>query len=129
MKILGFLIAALFAGTTAIAQNLAADRNEFPVAQGGVQHLFIDAGAKLAGSSYAVFGSLTGTTPGTRVSTLVVPINLDAWTMATIVSANTPMFAGFRGQLNGAGSARASFVVPAGLPPSAVGLTLGLAQE
>lgn len=124
MKILGILIAALFAGTTAMAQNLAADRNEFPVAQGGVQHLFIDAGAELAGKSYAVVGSLTGTSPGTQVGTLVVPINLDAWTMATLVSANTPMFAGFRGQLNGAGSARASFVIPAGLPMSAIGLTV-----
>jgi hypothetical protein len=99
-----------------------ADRSELSLKKGGTQKLWLDAGKVHANRSYAIFGSVTGTSPGTPLLGIRIPLNVDAYTDITIGSAGPPVFVKFRGTLDGSGEATASFNVPA--LPTAAGITL-----
>jgi hypothetical protein len=93
-----------------------ADRYELSLKQAGTQNLWLDAGKSHANRSYAIFGSVTGTSPGITLSGIHIPLNVDLYTDITIGSALPPIYVGFKGTLDSKGEATASFNIPAGLP-------------
>ena len=86
---------------------LSADTHQIPSAGGGV-HFMLNAGAAHAGRSYALLGSVSGTSPGTPLpGGKVLPLNWDPLTAYTLVYANTEPLTGFMGTLDGSGQAYA----------------------
>ena len=77
---------------------------------------YVDAGKQHAGKSYAIFGSITGTSPGITLSGIHIPLNVDPYTDFTIWNPGSTFFTNFNGTLNSNGEATASFNVPANLP-------------
>ena len=61
-----------------------ADRYELSFNRAGTQSLNLDAGKQHAGKSYAIFGSMTGTSPGITLSGIHIPLNVDPYTDLTI---------------------------------------------
>jgi hypothetical protein len=74
-----------------------------------------------------VLGGYTGTSPGTQILTILLPLNFDDFTIATIANANTSMFVNTFGILDAGGSASASIVLPAASDPALAGLVVDLA--
>ncbi len=65
-----------------------------------------------AGDSYLVLASLSGTTPGTTVGGVVVPLNTDNMTWATLLRAGDPRtLPGSVGSLDGSGRAEMGFTL------------------
>lgn len=119
--LLSFLAVASGAG----AQTLTPDRPGIPVAFGGSQFLFVEGATYHAGKSYVIAGSMTGTTPGAPIGPLLrMPLNVDQWTVLTLINGNGPFFPGFQGVLDAQARATACINLPAQLPISLVGLTL-----
>jgi len=58
---------------------------------GGEIALFLERPVSEAGRLYAVVGTVTGTSPGTPVGSVVLPINFDAFTSLVIAFWNTPL--------------------------------------
>lgn len=100
-----------------------ADTHLLALKQAGTQTLTLNAGKVHASRLYWVFGSITGTSPGSQLLGVHVPLNFDPYTEFTIGNANTPLLKSTRGQLDANGGATASFNVPANAPAVA-GFTL-----
>ena len=95
------------------------------LAAGGSQVLNLDAGTSSAGRFYFTFGSVTGTSPGIDFGGgVVLPLNFDVYTNLTLTSPGLSAFGNFRGTLDSAGQAIATFSLPALMDPSLVGLTI-----
>lgn len=94
-----------------------------PASTGGAHVLALDAGAARAGDIYLAVGSASGAAPGTAVGDVVVPLVLDAYTLATIAQASSGAFVQTLGVLDTAGRATAAIAVPP-LAVGAVGLEL-----
>lgn len=105
------------------ALTLWSDTHTLASAGAGTQNLNIDAGVTHAGREYWMFGSVTGTQPGTQFGPVSIPLNLDSWTLAELSFLNTPTFSNFQGQLDSSGRAAASINLPPGLP-AALGFTM-----
>ncbi len=93
-----------------------ADRYELSLNQAGTQNLNLDPGKQHAGKSYAILGSMTGTSPGITLSGIHIPLNVDTYTYLTIGSVAAPMFVRFQGTLDSKGEATASFNLTTGFP-------------
>ena len=77
------------------------------------------------GAPYLLLGSASGTTPGTPLDLVVVPLNApDVYLDFTLVQANQPPFASTLGTLDAAGGATASVTLPPGLDPAFAGLAV-----
>lgn len=106
-------------------QTLAADLVALSIGAGGTQTLALCAGPAFAGMPYLLLGSASGTSPGVPVSPETLPLNLDAYLLATIVNPQAPPLTGALGLLNPDGAATASFTLPPGGPaPALAGTTL-----
>jgi hypothetical protein len=105
-----------FVSRLSMGVALYADRYELPLTRAGTQNLWLDAGSTHANRLYALFGSMTGTSPGVTLNGIHIPLNVDPYTTLTIGSAIPPMFVMFQGVLGRYGDATASFHVPSGLP-------------
>ncbi|QDU86524.1 hypothetical protein Pla163_36750 [Planctomycetes bacterium Pla163] len=92
--------------------SLAGDRSFVSSSDGGVQRLSIRAGAANAGRVYLVVGSTSGFAPGISG----VPVNFDAYTLATATSPNTAPLTQSLGLLDARGRAQATFTLPAPSP-------------
>ena len=103
--------------------TLRADITQISLQQPARQTLTLDAGARHAGKPYAMFGSITGESPGVNVAGLHVPLNADAYTQVAIGLSNSSILPGFLGTLDNQGKATASVALPTGLG-SLAGLTL-----
>ena len=103
---------------------LSADVPGVSLATGGVQNLALDAGLQHAGLPYVLLGGLTGTAPGFPVDQVFLALNVDSYTLLTLMAPNTPPLAGSAGSLDPQGTAAASFTLPVGLPPSLLGTVL-----
>ena len=112
--------ARVFSGKTL---SLWSDTHGLSWQGAGTQNLTIDAGARYAGRQYWMFGSVTGTQPGTPYGGVTIPLNLDTWTLVELSYLNTPTFTNFAGQLDSSGRASASINLPPGLP-AALGFTM-----
>ena len=77
-----------------------------------------------AGRFYWIFGSLTGTTPGIPIGSVVLPLNYDVYSTYTITHPNQVPLVKSLSVLDGSGHASAAFVLPAGANPILVGLTV-----
>lgn len=97
---------------------------QISLAQGGVQSFFLDVGPGLGGLSYVVLGSQSGTDPGFPIDALVLPLNVDAYTLVSLLGANQPPFGKTVGTLDAQGQAAASLTIPPGLPPVFAGTQL-----
>lgn len=115
-----------FAGFDSL-QPLVASSSTLPVAGGTIEY-HLRAGTANALRASVLGVSASGTSPGTPIGPVTLPLNIDAVTILAFNLANTPLFAGFSWGLNTTGEGLAALQVPAGmLPPSAAGLTLHLA--
>ncbi|MBI5851860.1 MAG: PQQ-dependent sugar dehydrogenase [Planctomycetes bacterium] len=105
---------------------LEASTDELSITTGGRVDFGLDAGVAFAGASYALVGSISGTSPGTIVEGIRLPLNIagDPWFFLTIVAANSPSLQGTIGVLDTDGGSSAALVLPAGLPASLAGATL-----
>lgn len=81
---------------------------------GGKAAWRVHAGETAAGDVYALAGSLSGTSPGTPVLGVVLPLVLDGYFLFTVNHANQPPFSGSLGVLNGLGNGDVLFTLPAG---------------
>ena len=103
--------------------SLRSDIHELPSWKAGTQNLTIDAGKRHAGREYWMFGSVSGTNPGTQFANITIPLNLDTWTLVELSFLNTPALTNFQGQLDANGRAAARVNLPPGLPAS-LGFTM-----
>ncbi len=112
------------AGTTYVVfgrdSTLAGNTTTISLAAGGSQVLSLHGGAANAGKSYAMLGSVTGTSPGLQFGSTHLPLNYDSYFFIVAANFNTPVFANFLGVLDAQGNTTASFNLPpgiTGLPP------------
>lgn len=100
----------------------AANGNGFvSAAAGGSQYFTVDAGAANAGGLYLVLTNSTGTTPGTPVDSLTLPLNFDSILLFSLTNANGPVFQGNLGFLDANGRAHSTMALPV-LDPATVGV-------
>jgi hypothetical protein len=92
------------------------------LAEGGTQQLSLEAGAAHAFDLYFLLGSASGSAPGLPVDGFVLPLNVDAYLLATL-HGDGPLV-GALGLLDGDGRGQAAVQVPLGLSPVLAGLTL-----
>jgi hypothetical protein len=104
--------------------SLYSDVHTVSLSARGRQALQLDAGAARSGRPYALLGSASGTRPGLRVGSLVLPLNPDGYFFLTLGPPNSPLLQGSLGILDGSGMATAAFTAVAGLPPALDGLVL-----
>lgn len=104
--------------------DLAADVAGLSLAGGGTQKLSLAAGAANAGKSYLVLGSALGTSPGLGVDAVVLPLNLDAYTLFCLANVNSAVLSNTFGALDAAGKATATVNVPPASSPLMAGATL-----
>ena len=90
----------------------------------GTQALALDFGTAQANRGYLILGSLSGTAPGFALDGQLVSLVPDAYLLYTVQAAGLPPLLGGVGMLDPQGRAQASFTLPAGLPPSVVGLSI-----
>ena len=106
-------------GTQAVARARAGSLIGTPAtvseSTGGTQTLHLRAGAARAGQIYFLLGSLTGTSPGLPVDTLVLPLNFDAYFLHTLSKPNKPPLSNSLSVLDAEGRSTASFTLPSGL--------------
>ena len=94
---------------------------------GGTTGFALDAGPSNGGAFYWVFGSVTGTSPGTPLGTVVLPLNFDPFFRLTLFKPFLGIFGSFVGFLDGNGQGAASFTIPPATDPTLAGLTLWFA--
>lgn len=104
--------------------SLSGDVASISISNGGAQNFSLDAGAANAGALYLLLGSVSGTSPGTPVDAVVLPLNFDFYTSLTLSSPSPPLTNSI-GALDAQGQGSASFGVPGGvLSATSVGLEL-----
>ncbi len=103
---------------------LTPDVPTISLSAGGDQNMTLQAGSGRAGHFYAIFGSATGTSPGFTLGGVLMPLNFDIYFRFTLFHPGMQFFQNFRGNLDGTGSAMATFHGPAGTDPGLAGVTL-----
>lgn len=95
--------------------DLLADRDRISATDGATVEWTLHAGAPLAGATYWVLGSVTGTSPGLVFKrTITLPLVYDAWFELTLVAANSDVLVNTLAPLDAWGNGRASLVVGPG---------------
>lgn len=100
---------------------LTASPGAISLSAGGTQSFELVGGTQRAGWIYLISGSVTGTSPGTPVDGVVVPLVVDAYTLSLLTSIGglpVPQSLGF---LDGEGRATAELIIPPGTDPSLAG--------
>jgi arylsulfatase A-like enzyme len=95
------------------------DALRLSVTAGGRQAMTLVAGPTLAGTTYFILGSTSGTVPGVPFGGQILPLNPDPYTAAA-----PTRIAAWTGVLDASGSASASFDLPPGLDPSFAGTVI-----
>lgn len=103
-------------------QELIADPGSISISSGGTQTFALNAPTH-AGEYYFLVGSVSGTSPGTPVGTVLLPLNMDAYLLFSLQNANVPPFAATFGFLDAAGKGIATLTIPPASPPGLVGAT------
>jgi hypothetical protein len=111
--------ARLFAIETALASA-----NSVSISQPETLHLHYDGPIDGAGNLYFLAGSSSGTFPGLVLNQIDIPLNYDAYSLASFVLANKAPFLETLSLLDRDGDARSRLEVPSGLPAALAGLTL-----
>ena len=105
--------------------GLVADTRFFSASSGGTVRFGLDAGIARAGRPYVLAGSASGTLPGINLGSVVAPLNLDGFLLATL--AGGPQLAGFVGVLDSSGRGSASLSVTGPLPAELAGFAVDFA--
>ena len=114
--------------TSRVQLDFYGDVDTLSAATGGQVSFTLNPGPLYAGADYLVLGSLSGTDPGIALgSGLVVPLNYDTFMLVALNLANTVVFPGFIGTLDGTGSSAALFDTLGPFSPSIVGIQLSFA--
>jgi hypothetical protein len=101
--------------------DLIASSHRASVATGGSIRFSLDAGTALAGKVYWLLGCVDNAGPrGIGAGNVTLLLNPDPYFWFTAAYPN-PLIAGSLGQLDSAGKAAATLLVPKGLPPTLVG--------
>jgi hypothetical protein len=112
--------------TSRVQLDIHTDVANFSAATGGTVNFTLDPGPLYQNDAYRILGSISGTSPGITLHGVNVPVNYDAFTLLTILDANTSALPGFAGTLDVNGMATAS-LVSGPLPASAVGVQFDFA--
>jgi hypothetical protein len=102
--------------------SLAGSVATVDVSDGGQQELRINACSQWGGYTYIVVGSASGTSPGSTVSGVYMPLNYDIYYRDTLSKPNTAPLVTSLGTLDAAGKATATFTTEFGGAPGLVGL-------
>lgn len=105
-------------------KTLTSDVDSLSMAQGGTQTLSLEVGPDYAGKFYLIVGSLSGTTPGTPVDAVTLPLNMDNYLLFSLNQANSSYYQTTLGPLSVQGQASAQLVLPPNALPSLIGTTL-----
>ena len=98
-------------------RSLWADVTSMTAAVGGRVNFDLLEGTPAAGDTYLLLCSAAGTTPGTTLFGVNIPLNLDPFFQASATYPNAaPIFTQTFGTLGALGEAAAAFTLPAGLP-------------
>lgn len=108
----------LLANGTLGPDYLSIDVESISLAAGGTAVLSFDAGSKLAGKSYAVLGSDSGTSPGTTGRGLHFDLNQGTYFQLTVDNPDFRILSGFRGTLDSFGRASAEVYFAPGANPT-----------
>jgi hypothetical protein len=73
---------------------------------------------------YLLLGTSSGAEPGIGIDSLLLPLNVDAYTTFSLQSPNSPPFTKSLGVLDERGQARAKIAFPSGLTGLPAGLVL-----
>ncbi len=91
------------------------------------QRLTVHTNSAQAGNVYLLLPSLSGSTPGTPILGITLPVNFDALTNAVIANPATPPFVNASGLLGATGSADMGLAINGfSLPPAFIGVELTL---
>jgi hypothetical protein len=125
----GWTIDDLHVGTVSDGDlaTLSPEEVYVEISLGGFIDLTLNGSATLAGRLYALLVTTSGTSPGTPVGSVVLPLNWDVITDICAANFNTPVFDNFLGYLDGNGVAVATVYVPVITDPAAIGLQLDFA--
>lgn len=99
----------------------------FHAATGGSVAFNLNGDPSQSGRYYMLALSASGTSPGTQVGPINIPLNRDQYTDLVLQWYNKPVFANFVGKLNGAGDASATFNPPVITNPALIGAPLHFA--
>jgi CHRD domain len=106
------------------AGHLYGDSDSMSVAIGGTQTLHIAGGSANAGKLYFTFGSLSGTSPGLPIDSVVLPLNFDAYLNFTLTVPNSTILSSSLGFLGATGTATTRFNLPPAAVPALAGSTV-----
>ena len=108
------------------ANTLFSSVSSISQATGGAATFTLKTSTAHAHRDFLMFGSVTGTLPGTPLpgGSATLPLNWDLFTNVVIAQAGGPAFVNFLGQLDGAGNNWAQFNTLGPLPAGTVGVTL-----
>lgn len=96
-------------------------------ATGGTIDFDLEGTSTLADRKYIMLVSGTGTSPGTPVGSVVLPLNWDILTDICFTNLNSIVFSNFLNSLDGNGQAAATLNLPVITDPSAIGVNLSFA--
>jgi len=113
--------AQLFSGSPV---GFATRNNWISLSRGGTQDLSLRATVANSGQRYWVLGTASGTTPGTPLGAVTLPLNLDPYLAHTVTAPNVAPLVNSMGTLDAQGNASVQFTLPAGCPPALLGLKL-----
>jgi len=104
-------------GSVEVKPALASDTSTISASTGGMVNFTLDGGASLAGRSYALLGTASGTTPGTPLpGGATLPLNQDFVFQFIKGNFNNAFFVNFLGAFDANGQAAATFNIPFPLP-------------
>jgi len=106
--------------------SLQSDTYHISASTGGVANFFLLGATVNANRKYLILGSMSGTSPGTKLigGKLILPINFDKFTNIVFRMMHTPFFFNFIGTLDSNGTAKALFSSLGPLPIDLVGYSL-----
>jgi len=86
--------------------------------------LFLEATDAQGGRNYFILSSLSGTSPGTPIGSMMLPINFDLFSSFAFTLMNTPAMSKFSGTLNSTGRGMATLNTLGSVGSGAVGLKM-----
>jgi len=102
--------------------GLNANGEQLSASRGGRIELFLDTDPEQGGRPYLVLGSLAGTFPGLTVDGLLLPLNIDAYFLTSLVSPNQPPLSNSFSFLGLFGQGQAALELPPGAAMPVVGV-------
>lgn len=106
-------------------RSIEVDAEHVSLAAGGTVQFSLHVNGSLqAGDSYLLVGSMSGTAPAVPVGLASLPLVLDSYFVLTVIAANSGPFERTKGKFDAAAFASPRIVIPAGSPPSIVGISL-----